>query len=218
MATVALVLGAAGAGVGLFTPAAQYYVPATFGVAVIVLAVMGFHAKARAWIALLLGAVALAEAVYGIAQVSHTQQSFADGARTTAGGDSAIVNLPLGTTYNGSPLSVGLSRPVAYTPSASAVTTEKTGRAVTFNIALTNRDTVQAYPLMSLNVQATSGTTQDADIEDSARNVGGSEADVLPGRSLVWQIAFSVPKDATDITVQVSSMSGGQTLVFSGSL
>jgi hypothetical protein len=218
VATVALVLGVAGAGVGLFTPAARYYVPATFGVAVIVLAVMGFHAKARAWIALLLGAVALAEAVYGIAQVSHAKQAFVGDPSVATSGDSSIVNLPLGTTYNGSPLSVGLSRPVAYTPSASAVTTERTGRAVTFNIALTNRDTVQAYPLMSLNVQATSGTTQDTDIEDSAKNVGSSEADVLPGKSLVWQIAFSVPKDATDITVQVSSMSGGKTLVFTGSL
>jgi hypothetical protein len=72
--------------------------------------------------------------------------------------------------------------------------------------------------LASLGIQAVSGSTQDAQVTDPANNVGASSATVLPGRSLVWQIAFTVPATAHDITVQVSPVDGGRTVVFSGSL
>lgn len=211
VATVAVVAGVVCAAVGLLTPAVEFYAPAAFGVVVIVLAIIGFEARGRAWTALALGGLILAEAVYGVAQlgrVEHELGSLVDGART-----GAIVDLAFGTTYDGTPVSVGLSRPVAYLPSESA---SRTGRAVTFNIAVTNRD-ARPFPVRSLDIQAFSGMTQDEDIEDGANNVGTSSATLLPGRSLVWQIAFAIPKDAEDITVQIGSTDKA-TLVFSGIL
>jgi hypothetical protein len=122
----------------------------------------------------------------------------------------AIVNLRLDTTYDGTSLSVGLSRPVAYPVRGR--------RAVTFNIAVANRTTATPFSLASLDIQAVSGNAQDAQLTDPANNVGASSATVLPGRSLVWQIAFTVPAAAHDITVQVSPVDGVRTVVFSGSL
>lgn len=132
--------------------------------------------------------------------------------------DSNLVNVPLGGSYKGPTLSIGLSKPTAYTPSESAMVTQQTGRAVAFNLSVTDNATAQSFPAMALSYQATSGSTQDQSIEDSANNVGSSTATILPGHSLTWAIAFSVPKDATDITVQVSSIGGGKTIVFAGKL
>jgi hypothetical protein len=125
-----------------------------------------------------------------------------------------IVSQGLDTTYEGVTLAVGLSRAVAYTPSGPAVVGR---RAVTFNIAVANRDQAP-FSLVSLGIQAVSGNTEDAQFADPANDVGASSATVLPGRSLVWQIAFTVPATAHDITVQVSPVDGGRTVVFSGSL
>jgi hypothetical protein len=143
----------------------------------------------------------LAAAFAGLSQTSHVDRA-------------TIVNQGLDTTYDGVTLAVGLSRPVAYTPSGPAVAGR---RAVTFNIAVANRDHAP-FSLASLDVQAASGTTQDLQLTDPADGVGASSATVLPGRSLVWQIAFTVPVTAHDITVQVSPVDGGRTVVFSGSL
>jgi hypothetical protein len=120
-----------------------------------------------------------------------------------------VVNQGLDTTYQGTTLAVGLSRPVAYAAVGR--------RAVTFNVAVTNRDSAP-LSLASLGIQAVSGSTEDAQLTDPATNVGASSAIVLPGRSLVWQIAFTIPAAAHDITVQVSPVDGGRTVVFSGSL
>jgi hypothetical protein len=128
------------------------------------------------------------------------------------------VNVPFGGRYDGPTLSIGLSKPVPYTPSNSAFVQQSTGRAVAFNISVSDNDKTQSFPAMDLNVQATSGSTQDQAIQDSAKNVGLSSATILPGHSLTWELAFAVPKNATDITVQVSSLGGGKTIVFSGNL
>lgn len=139
----------------------------------------------------------LAPAVYRLPQASHV-----DGP--------TVVNLGLDTTYDGAALTVGLSRPVPYPAVVGR-------RAVTFNIAVANRATTP-LSLASLDIQAVSGSTQDAQVSDPANNVGASSATVLPGRSLVWQIAFTLPATAHDVTVQVSPVDGGRTVVFSGSL
>lgn len=140
----------------------------------------------------------------------------APGSGTT--GDSSIINVPFGGRYDGPTLSVGLSKPVAYSPSSSAMVQQSTGRAVAFNISITDNTKDQSFPAMAMSTQATSGSTQDQPIEDSAKNVGTSMATILPGHSLTYEIAFSVPQDAKDITVQVSSMAGGKTIVFAGNL
>ncbi|HEY4460344.1 MAG TPA: hypothetical protein VGN81_38900 [Pseudonocardiaceae bacterium] len=111
-----------------------------------------------------------------------------------------------------------MSKPVPYVPSDSALVQQQTGRAVTFDITVSDRDPAQSFSLMALNYQVTAGNTQDQEIQDSANDVGTSIATVLPGKSLTWKVAFSVPANGSDITVAVSSMGGGKTIVFSGSL
>lgn len=213
VATVAVVVGMVCAVVGSLTPAVEFYVPAAFGAVVIVLAIIGFESRGRAWAALALGGLMLAEAVYGVAQLTKVEHEF--GSHVDAPRPGTIVDLAFGTTYDTKPMSIGLSRPVAYLPSPSA-TGRHTGRAVTFNIAVTNHDT-RSFPVRSLIIQAFSGSTQDDDIEDVANNVGPSSAILLPGRSLVWQIAFAIPKDARDISIQIAATTSA-TLVFTGAL
>ncbi|HVV20805.1 MAG TPA: DUF4352 domain-containing protein [Pseudonocardiaceae bacterium] len=221
VATIAVVTGAVGALVGLFTPAFEFFVPAVFGIATIVLAIIGHAAKVRSWTALALAALALFEAVYGISQVHKAEQELNaitnDLPAATTDSDQ-IVNLKLGTTYVGPTLSVGLSKPVTYRPSDSAMVQQQTGRAVAFAITVKNNDKKQQFPAMDLDYEATSGNTQDQDVEDSANDVGTSMATILPGHTLTWKIAFSVPRIAKDITIQVSSLGGGKTLVFAGPL
>jgi hypothetical protein len=220
----AVVIGGIGAGLGIFTPAYEFYVPAVLGLAAIVLAIVGFTARGRAWTAMALGALALLEAVYGVAQVSkaeHALDAISNGPATFAGSQSQgsqIVREKFGTSYTGSTLSIGLSKPTAYSPSDSAMIQQQTGRAVAFNITVADNTKDQPLPAMELTIQAQSGSTLDQEIEDSANNVGSSLATILPGKSLSWEIAYSVPKGATDITVQVSAMGPGKTIVFSGPL
>jgi hypothetical protein len=155
-----------------------------------------------------LSALAMGAAGYGL--LAH--KSAMDGPATPR-----LVNLPLDSTYNGPTLSVGLSRPVAYRPSSLADIGQWTGRAVTFNVAVANNAAAEPFSVASLAVEATSGTTQDSQVTDVVRDIGSSTATVLPGRSLVWQIAFTVPADAPDITVTVTPVAGG-TVAFSGAL
>jgi hypothetical protein len=160
--------------------------------------------------------VAVVFGVLGIAIgfAAHSLLSFVDESASVT--PPRIVNLQLGTTYVGSTLSIGLSRAVAYVPSDTATGTRHNGRAVTVNIALTNR-AATPLPVASLGIQATSGDIQDGDITDPTNNVGTATATVLPGRSLVWQIAFALPANARDITIEISPVDGNRTLAFTGS-
>lgn len=153
----------------------------------------------------------------GIAPAGTVSTGGAAPAPSTISG-SSLVNVPFGSGYDGPTLAVALSKPAAYSPSRSAFVQNSTGRAVAFNISITDKDASQPMPAMAINVQATSGDTQDQEIQDSANNVGTSTSTILPGHSLTWEIAFSVPKAATEITVQVRSLGGGKTIVFSGPL
>jgi hypothetical protein len=222
VATIGLVIGGLGALLGLFTPAFVFFVPAVFGVVTIVLAIIGYDAQVRAWISLVFAAICLAEAAYGFVHLdkaAHELNALATNfPSTSTSTGSRIVDLKFGTTYTGTTLSVGLSKPAAYSPSEYAFTQQQTGRAVAFTITVADTDRTQPFPAMDLDYQATSGNTQDQSIEDSANNVGTAMATILPGHTLAWQIAFSVPKNATDITVAVSSMGGDKTVVFSGPL
>ena len=139
-------------------------------------------------------------------------------ATTTQAADVSDMNVPFGGAYSGPTLGIALTKPVPYTPSDSALITQPTGRAVTMYITVTDNDATQAFSAIALHVQATSGSTQDQEIEDSANNVGSSTVNILPKTAQKWQLAFEVPKDAADITVQVSSLGGGKTIVFKGSL
>lgn len=163
-------------------------------------------------------AATLALSACGIAPTGMVSTGGAAPAPGSLSGGGNLVNVPLGGRYDGPTLSIALSKPVAYSPSSSAFVQQSTGRAVAFNISVSDNDKTQPFPAMALNIQATSGSTQDQAIEDSARSVGTSTATILPGHSLTYEIAFAVPQNATDITVQVASLGGGKTIVFSGNL
>ena len=137
---------------------------------------------------------------------------------TSSDGDPNDVQVPLGGAFDGNVLMIGLSKPVAYTPSDTAFVSGTIARAVAFNITVTDRSATQSLPAQALTLQGQSGSTQDQEIEDTAKNVGDSDATILPGKTLTWEVAFSVPADAHDITVQVASTGGGKTIVFSGSI
>lgn len=170
---------------------------------------------------LILPAVVLAlAAVAGCAATptgATLSQSGAPAAPVPAG-NSNIVQLPFGGSFNGTALQIGLSKPVAYTPSDSAFITQNTGRYLAFNLTVGDRTADQSFPAMAISVQAESGSTQDQAVEDSANNIGVSTATILPGKALTWEVAFSVPATAHDVTVQVTSTGGGKVIVFSGSI
>jgi hypothetical protein len=71
---------------------------------------------------------------------------------------------------------------------------------------------------LAFRLHATAGDTQNCEIQDSANDVGSPTATILSGKSLTWKRAFSVSTDGKEITVQVSSVGGGKTIVFSGPL
>jgi hypothetical protein len=124
-----------------------------------------------------------------------------------------------GQQYKGASLSTALGAPAPYTPSRMAfVGGAKIERAVALDITVTNGSKDQPMPSMALSIQGTSGGAQAEKIYDSGGGIDQPTADILPGKSLSWKVAFSVPKDATELTVQVSSLGGGKTVYFSGKL
>lgn len=124
-----------------------------------------------------------------------------------------------GQQYNGASLSTALGAPAPYTPSRMAfIGGAKIERAVGLDITVTNNSPDKPMPTMALNTQGTSGGAQAEKIHDSGGGIDSPTADILPGKSLSWKIAFSVPKDATELTVQLSSLGGGKTIYFAGKL
>jgi hypothetical protein len=217
VATIAVIAGVVGAVIGVFIPAVEFYVPAALGVVPIGLAVIDRGARGRAWIAVVLAAVTLAEAGYSMVQLDRAERALgaiARGEPAAVGAVGRVVTRTFGTTYVGATMSVGLSRPAVYVPSDSAMVTQQTGRAVAFTVTVGDAGNNQLFPAMGLSFHATSGNAQDQGIEDWTNNVGPSSAAILPGHSLSWTIAFSVPRDASDITVAVSSIGDGATIVF----
>jgi hypothetical protein len=76
----------------------------------------------------------------------------------------------------------------------------------------------KAFPAMLLTVQATAGNAQAQSIEDVGNNVGRPSANVLPGKSLTWRIAFAAPAGPSDFTCAVSTAIGGQDVYFTGKI
>lgn len=95
-------------------------------------------------------------------------------------------------------VSVSVSKPVPYSPSAYAAGVTKGAKNVMFTIVVTNNsDTaldILGFPQANSGGQAASGIT---DFGDDRLNE--PQAPLLPGRSIKWEEAFSVA-DPTDVT------------------
>lgn len=131
---------------------------------------------------------------------------------------SAANPLPFGQTYTGESLNAAVSAPAPYVPTPNQFET-RPPRCVVVTVTITNTSKTTAVPAMVMNIQATAGGAQSEHVIDSAQNVGGATSDILPGKSLAWKEAFGVPQGPagqTEFTVQVSSMSGGATVYFTG--
>jgi hypothetical protein len=139
-------------------------------------------------------------------------------ATPAAADGSAAHPLTWGQQHTGGTLSVGLGTPAPYTPSRTAFAGRPIERAVVLDITVAVTGGDKAMPAMYLSIQGTAGSAKAETIEDSGNGVGNPMADILPGKSLAWKIAFAVPKDATELTVSSSSLGGGKTIYFTGKL
>lgn len=116
-------------------------------------------------------------------------------------------------------LSVTVGAPAAYKPSSSAfVPGGAAARAVAMDVTVINTDKAQPVPAMTLSLQATAGSTQAQEIQDSGQNVGTPTATILPGKTLTWKVAFAVPVAGGEFTVGVGTVFGGETIYFTGKI
>ena len=127
--------------------------------------------------------------------------------------------LPFGKTWApAGKMAVTIGVPAAYTPSAEAFSPDHSPRAVVMDVTITNVPGAPVVPAMAISIQATAGTSQVQQIEDVGNKVGSPTANILPGKSLTWKVAFGLPAGQVDFTVQVSTMFGGQTVYFTGKI
>ncbi|OZC83450.1 hypothetical protein CH282_15990 [Rhodococcus sp. 06-418-1B] len=105
-------------------------------------------------------------------------------------------------TFNNG-LSVGVSAPTPYTPSASAATSDPNGQFVAFTVTIVNGSSENYDPaLFTASLQ--SGNTEAEQVYDSANDVGGAPSTaVLPSRESQFTMAFEV-SDPADLVLQVS--------------
>jgi hypothetical protein len=151
---------------------------------------------------------------------SATQTSATIAASAAPAGDNALGSatapLPWGKQVSGDTYAITIGTPAPYSPSASAANMSKAPRAVAMQVTVVNNQKDKALPAMAINIQATAGNAQSEQIFDSANDVGGPTADILPGKSLTWKVAFGVPTGQTDLTVQVSYLGVGATVYYGG--
>lgn len=149
-------------------------------------------------------------ATSGAAQAAAPAQDAADG--------SADHPLAFGKTWQpAGKMGVTIGVPAPFKPSESAFSPDHAPRAVVMDVTVANVAGAPAVPAMAISVQATAGASQAQEIVDVGNGVGGSPtANILPGKSLTWKVAFGVPAGPTEFTVQVSTIVGGQTVYFTG--
>lgn len=134
---------------------------------------------------------------------------------------SAAHPLAFGQTWGtDSQIKITLGAPAPYTPSSSAfIPSGSTARAVAFDVTIAIPASLdKAFPSMLLTIQTTAGDKQAQSIEDVGNNVGSPTANVPPGKSLTWRVAYAVPAGPNDFTAQVSTAIGGSDVYFTGKI
>jgi hypothetical protein len=122
-----------------------------------------------------------------------------------------------GATHHGQSLDVTISAPHAFTPSDTAFTDAKGGKAVYVTITLSNHSPNQSInPLGEVTINASAGTSAVEDVEDDANGVGEPESDILPGHTLTWKHGFNIPTDAKDLTVTIGTLAADGGINYTG--
>lgn len=134
-----------------------------------------------------------------------TDAGFAAPSSTAEESETAAPNPRFGETHTYEDgVAVTVSLPQPYTPSGTASVGEPRPPAfVVFDITVTNGSQANYDPaLFSASLQ--SGSTEAAMVFDSANNIGGTPTTtVLPGRDVVFRIAFGVT-DPSDLVMEVA--------------
>ncbi|QCB51317.1 hypothetical protein E5720_20600 [Rhodococcus sp. PAMC28707] len=100
-------------------------------------------------------------------------------------------------------LSVGVSGPQPFSPSASASTRNAQGEFVSFDVTIVNGSADNYEPAM-FSTSLQSGNTEADQVFDTASGIGGAPSTVLlPSRESQFTIAFEV-SDPADLVLQVS--------------
>jgi hypothetical protein len=100
-------------------------------------------------------------------------------------------------------LTISVGSPQSFRPSPSAYPQSPRGAA--FDVQLTN-DGSTTYKLSGLNVTATAGGAAVKQVVDTAQGFAGitdAGKDVLPGRSVHVTLAFAVPREQTQLRLQI---------------
>lgn len=101
-------------------------------------------------------------------------------------------------------LAIAVSQPTGYAPTEWAAGVEGFTSFVTFNVTVTN-GTDAAYEWFNLDVAVSSGGAPASEVFDYSSNIGSApEADLLPGQSVTYAVAYGVANTA-DLTVDASA-------------
>ena len=162
------------------------------GVAAIVVSIVVSSAAAKA----------VNDAVNGISTPGSVT-SAADGSQPDATAPAAA-SPHFGDTYTwNSGVAVTISAPQPFTPSASSFGQVAGYTNLEFSVTLTNNSS-SSVNAMLMSTSVLSGGKEGPSIFDSSQNIGPVTTDVPAGKSLQWDIAYSVA-DPNDITMSVSS-------------
>lgn len=111
-----------------------------------------------------------------------------------------------GDTLTKDGVSVTVGAPAAFTPSSFAASGSGMGAGPSSLLAVTVANgTDKVLNPWAVNLTATSGDAQVGQVHDSANGVLAPTADILPGKTLVWKVAFeSPPSKPLDVQVSVN--------------
>jgi hypothetical protein len=110
-------------------------------------------------------------------------------------------------------LTISVGAPTSFRPSPAAYPQSPRGAA--FDVQLTN-DGSTTYKLSGLAVTATSGGNPVQQVVDTAQGFTGitdAGKDVLPGRSVHLTLAFAVPREQTQLRLQIRPSANDATVV-----
>jgi len=131
----------------------------------------------------------------------------------------AALTISFGQTVTVSDIAYSVSTPTAYTPSPSAAAMGgEIARAVKFDVTITNNSTSPfAFNPFAVGAKATAAGASAPDITDIQKKVGvTTSSTILPGKSLTYTVAFSVPRQKGDVQVELSPTALGSPIVFTG--
>jgi len=162
------------------------------GVAAIVVSIVVSSASAKA----------LNDAVNGLSTPGSVT-SAGDGSQPDSTAPAAA-SPHFGDTYTWkSGVAVTISAPQPFTPSASSYGQVAGYTNLEFSVTLVNNSS-NSVNAMLMSTSVLSGGKDGPSIFDSSQNIGPVTTDIPAGKSLQWDIAFSVA-DPNDITMSVSS-------------